>query len=56
LSQAGLASSEKPACDQLSGEPLGTTSSRTHTLWNSRIDEIRPFILRGLAGGDFKGF
>lgn len=28
----------------------------THTLWNSRIDEIRPLILWGLAGGDFEGF
>jgi hypothetical protein len=25
----------------------------THTLWNSRIGEIRFFVLRGLAGGFF---
>jgi hypothetical protein len=30
--------------------------SLTHTLWNSRIDEIRLFVLRGLAGRFLEAF
>ena len=28
----------------------------THTFWNGRIVEIRPFILCGLGGGFSEGF
>ena len=35
---------------------IGEGHFRTHTLWNSRIGQIRPLILRGLARTIFEAF
>jgi hypothetical protein len=38
------------------GPRLSSQYFLTHTLWNGRIDEIRPLILLGLGGAFLEAF